>query len=107
MSKIIPKGTKLHIRLDTGFAESDDRGNYITSKDYTEDELNSICQIMADESAQSYGIENGYYLDDEDLEYVDERGIQVSWSIEGYWEPYNEEEHKDYFYTNSDEFDEL
>jgi hypothetical protein len=104
MNPIVPKGTKIHIDLSTGYAGMDERSNYILSRDYTEDELNDLAWEMALDNAEMYGIYNANDLDDEPEEDEEDN---YSYNIEGYWEIYDPEKHEGYFYSNKEEFQEL
>lgn len=107
MEKIIPAGTKINITLEVGYTGMDSSLNYILTRDYTETELNDTCWDMALCHAESYGYYNIYDYSDEDLPDEDdpESDCYVD-TIEGWWGPYDENEHAGRCYNN-DEFIEL
>jgi hypothetical protein len=90
-NKIIKAGTKIVIGVFAGYCGTDSMNAYITSEDYTEEELSDIAWQEGLNHAESYGI---YPPDDEnESESGDEMGDQYSDNIEGWWELYNEKEH--------------
>lgn len=101
---IIPKGTKIHVGLETGFVGMQDRSNYILTRDFTEDELNNELWLMAKDFAEGYGLYPECEYNDEEI--LEDEDSYVD-SIEGWWVYYDEELHRGYTYSGCPEFNEL
>lgn len=87
---IIPKGTKIVIGVDAGFAGSDSMQAYVLTQDYTDDQLARIAWEDAVQWAESYGV---YPYPDSLEEEEEDEGYDYSDNIEGWWDFYDEQTH--------------